>query len=267
MTDGKLKARLQLHHGATGRVGAERIRLLEAIAEHHSITAAAKTVGMSFRAAWDAVQALNALFARPLVETQVGGREGGLATVTPAGHALILAFQRIDRELAHVAGQLEHHLADETEPLDRLVWRLGIKTSARNQLIGAVESLTLGAVNTEVVLKIGDGDLRIVAIITSRSAGDLGLAVGVKAMALVKSSFVIIAEGHDPIRTSARNQLLGTVVEHRSGAVSDEVVLEVDGGARLTATITRESGEKLQFAAGTPVQALIKASHVILAVE
>lgn len=266
MADGALEALFQLQHGPDARVGAARIGLLEAIAEHGSITAGAKAANLSYRGAWEAVQALNALFSRPLVTAQVGGREGGVATVTPAGHALILAYRRIDRELAHVVGQLEQHLADEAEPLDRLAWRLGMKTSARNQLAGVVERVTIGAVNSEVVIKVAE-TLRITAIVTRESAAELGLKAGRPAMALVKSTFVILAPGHAPLRTSARNTLPGRVVEHRPGAVNDEVVLEVAGGVRITATVTRESGEHLALAVGAPAQALIKASHVIVAVE
>ena len=67
------------------RIGAERIRLLEVIAEHGSISAAARVLDLSYKGAWDAVQALNNLFERPLVTAQIGGRAGGSATVTPAG--------------------------------------------------------------------------------------------------------------------------------------------------------------------------------------
>lgn len=270
MTAAALHPRFQLEHGGDGsaagaRVGADRIRLLEAIAAERSISAAARAVGLSYRGAQDAVQALNALFARPLVEAQAGGREGGQATVTPAGQALILAFRRIDAELAHVVGQLELHLAEE-EPLDRLSWRLGMKTSARNTFPGVVERVLPGAVNAEVWLTVGEG-VRIVAIVTKESAEELGLAPGRAAMALVKSSFVILAEGAEPVRTSARNRLAGTVAEHRPGAVNDEVVLACAGGLRVVATVTRESGEALSLSVGDPAQALIKASHVIVAVE
>lgn len=141
-----------------------------------------------------------------------------------------------------------------------------MKTSARNQLAGVVEVVTPGAVNSEVVIRIGEG-LRIVAIVTRESAEELALAPGLPAMALIKSSFVVLAPGEAPLRTSARNTLPGRVVEHRPGAVSDEVVLEVAGGARITATVTRESGESLGLTVGAPAQALIKASHVIVAVE
>ena len=222
-------------------------------------------MGLSYRGAWDAVQALNALFARPLVEAQVGGVEGGQACVTPAGQALILAFRRIDAELAHVVGQLEQHLAND-EPLDRLSWRLGMKTSARNTLSGVVERVLPGAVNSEVWLTVGDG-VRIVAIVTKESAEELALAPGRPALALVKSTFVILAPGAEPVRTSARNRLAGVVAEHRPGAVNDEVALDCEGGVRITATVTRESGEDLALAVGDPCQALIKASHVIVAVD
>ncbi len=241
------------------------MQLLEAIAAQGSITGGAKAVGLSYRGAWDAVQALNGLFARPLVEAQVGGRDGGVATVTAAGQALILAFRRIDRELAHVTAQLDQHLATG-EPLDRLSWRLGMKTSARNTLAGVVERVTPGAVNSEVTLRLADG-LEMISVVTRTSVEELGLAPGREAFALVKASFVILAPGRDALRTSARNRLPGVVVEHREGAVNDEVVLELAGGVRLTATVTRGSGEALGFAVGSPAQALIKASHVIVAVD
>jgi molybdate transport system regulatory protein len=86
-------------------------------------------------------------------------------------------------------------------------------------------------------------------------------------MALIKSSFVILAPGDAPLRTSARNRLAGTVVRHEQGAVSDEVVLDLGQGKTITATITRASGEDLGLKLGDAAQALIKASHVILAVD
>lgn len=266
MADPELSARLQLFRGADARVGAGRIRVLKAIAAQGSISAAAREVGMSYRGAQDAVAALNALIGRKLVEAQPGGRAGGRARVTPAGEALILAFHRIDAELAHIVGQLETHLADEAEPLDRLAWRLGMKTSARNTLPGVVETLTDGAVNSEVVIRLAAGP-SIVAIVTRESVAELALAPGRQAMALIKASFVILAPGAEPVRTSARNRLAGRVVEHREGAVNDEVVLECDGGLRIAATVTRESGEGLGLEVGAPAQALIKASHVIVAVD
>ena len=141
-----------------------------------------------------------------------------------------------------------------------------MRTSARNEIRGVVQSVTPGAVNSEVAMAVTER-LSIIAVVTRDSVEALGLAPGVAAMALVKSSFVILAAGDAPLRTSARNCLPGVVVAHRSGAVNDEVVLETQDGVRITATVTRESGEALGLRVGAPAQALIKASHVIVAVD
>ena len=88
-----------------------------------------------------------------------------------------------------------------------------MKTSARNALRGVVGGVTIGQVNAEVTLKVADG-VEIVAIITKESVEELGLTIGREALALIKSSFVILAPGDAPLRTSARNRLTGTVVRH-----------------------------------------------------
>jgi molybdate transport system regulatory protein len=147
-----------------------------------------------------------------------------------------------------------------------LNWSLGMKTSARNALRGVVETITDGAVNAEVTLRISP-QIAIVAIITRDSVADLELAPGREAVALIKSSLVILAPGDAPLRTSARNRLVGTVVRHQQGVVNDEVVIALGADVTITATVTRESGERLGFVVGEPAQALIKASHVILAVD
>jgi molybdate transport system regulatory protein len=261
-----LQALLQFRKGDAGRVGPERIRLLRAIQGQRSIAAAAKELGLSYKGAWDAVQALNNLFEQPLVAAQPGGKQGGAALVTPAGAAVLSAYAKVEAALARVLEQLEQTLADPQAVLAPLIWSFGMQTSARNALRGVVERVTDGAVNAEVVLRISPA-VAIVAIVTRQSAADLGLAPGRPALALIKSSFVILAAGDEPLRTSARNCLAGTVLRHEPGAVNDEVVLELEPGKTLTATITRESADALGLRIGDRAQALIKASHVILAVD
>jgi molybdate transport system regulatory protein len=256
---------LSLRFGAL-RAGEDRLRLLEAIDRLGSITAAAQAVGLSYRAAWDAVQALNNLFPRPLVVARVGGRSGGAAELTPEGAATLHTLRHVQAEIALTLERLERRVSAETRSVLIDPWRLVMRTSARNALRGVVSEVTHGAVDTEVTLKIHD-DVSIVAIITKRSAEDLRLAPGVEAIALIKSSFVILAEGEGPYRTSARNALAGTVVSVEEGAVNSEVVLELADGKTLAAIVTRRSAETLDFKVGDRATALIKAPHVILAVE
>lgn len=254
-----LSSTLVLSRGPVGRVGADRIALIEAIGIDGSISGAAKRVGLSYRGAWDAVQALNNLFDEPLILARPGGSKGGLAQVTARGRTVVAAYRKIEAELADLWARLDdNRLAD--------VWSLNMKTSARNALRGVVEAVTDGAVNSEVTLGVGSG-VSITAVVTKASVEDLGLKVGAPAIALIKSSFIILAPGEPALRTSARNQLKGRIMTRTDGAVNSEIVLELAQGKTLTATLTLESANELDLKVGDSALALIKAPHVILAVD
>lgn len=141
----------------------------------------------------------------------------------------------------------------------------GIKTSARNLFQGKVKKVTMGAVNAEVVMDIGGQD--IVAIITNESAKSLGLKEGSSAYALIKASWVILTEGAGGLKVSARNYLTGKVEKIVKGAVNTEVVMDIGGSRKLVSIITNTSADSLGLSVGGQAGALIKASHVIVAVE
>jgi len=260
---GDLSASLTLRRGALARVGLDRVALIDAVGELGSISAAAQKLGLSYRGAWDAIQALNNLFETPLIEASPGGKSGGAAAVTERGRQVVTAFRRVQAEIDAAVAKLEDSL--NGEPARDLFWSLGMRTSARNALRGIIAEVSPGAVNSEVTLRLGEG-LDITAIVTRRSVEDLQLAPGQTAIALIKSSFVILAKG-DNLRTSARNQIAGIVTSREDGAVNSEIGLDIGGGKTLTATVTLESAKVLAISVGEPVTALTKAPHVILAVE
>lgn len=66
------------------------------------------------------------------------------------------------------------------------------------------------------------------------------------------------------MKTSARNQFLGTVTAVQRGAVNDEIELDIAGGQKIVATITHESTEGLGLKQGAQAFALIKASSIII---
>ena len=258
-----LSATVTLGRPGLPRVALARIELLEAIGELGSITAAAKRTGLSYKGAWDAVQALNNLFDGPLVAAAPGGKSGGAASLTPRGHAVIDAFRRVQAEMDAALAKLDHNLAGQ--PAIDLFWSLGMKTSARNALRGVISDITPGAISAEVTLSLAYG-VSITAVLTRRSVEELELQVGKPAIALIKASFVVLAKGEN-LRTSARNQIAGTVAHREDGAVNSEITLDIGGGKTLVATITLESANALQLEVGDQVTALVKAPHVILAVE
>lgn len=69
------------------------------------------------------------------------------------------------------------------------------------------------------------------------------------------------------MKTSARNQFLGTVSRFKPGAVNDEVEIEIPGGIRIVAIVTRESSDSLGLQPGSEAFALIKSSSIIIVTE
>jgi molybdate transport system regulatory protein len=261
----RVEGRLWLAASAAGSVGRGRVELLRRIADTGSISQAARAMGMSYKAAWDAVAAMNNLAAGPLVECSVGGRHGGGARLTAQGRRLIEVYAAAEREFSDFLRRLSAGIAD-FEHFYALMRRLGMRTSARNELSGRVKALRRGAVNAEVILDLGGGT-ELVAVVTKASVDALGLKRGVTAYALIKASWVILAPPDPALHTSARNRLCGEVAALRTGAVDSEVVLALPGGKRLTAVVTNDSVRALKLKRGVRVCALIKASHVILAVD
>ncbi|SMF99433.1 TOBE domain-containing protein [Burkholderia singularis] len=261
-----LHGELWVRAGAETLGGAARIALLAAIGETGSITRAAKAVGLSYKGAWDAVDTMNNLAGEPLVLRSTGGKGGGGTTLTPRAIALIAAYRAIEREhrrFIDAASAAVEGFALNWE----LIGRIGMKTSARNQLFGKVASVRRGAVNDEVSLVLPGGQT-IVAVLTHESTDALGLAPGVDACALVKASWVVLAvDDGAPLKLSARNQLHGIVGTVTRGAVNSEVLLALDGGTTLAAIVTNDSVDALGLAKGARAIAAFKASSVILAVS
>ncbi|PZR49212.1 TOBE domain-containing protein [Paraburkholderia fungorum] len=254
--------------GAQTLGGAARIALLAAIGETGSITSAAKAIGMSYKGAWDAIDTMNNLAGEPLVVRSTGGKGGGGTTLTPRAVKLIDTFRAVEREhrrFLERAGAAIEGFATEWD----LIGRIGVRTSARNQLYGTVSAIKRGTVNDEVSLALPGGHT-IVAVLTHESTETLGLVTGAAAFALIKASWVVLLVENDngaPLQLSARNQLRGTVQSVKRGAINAEVSLVLDGGTVITAVVTNESVDTLKLVEGGIAVAAFKASSVILGVK
>jgi molybdate transport system regulatory protein len=240
------------------------LELLERIDANGSITAASTAMGMSYKAAWEAVEAINNLSEQPLVERKTGGLKGGGTTLTSHGRRVVGAYRRLEQEREQVLKKLAQ-VMDDFDEYYHLIRRFDMKTSARNQFLGNVKSIKLGAINAEVVLDIGGGD-SLAAVITNDSVNHLGLKVGAEAYALIKAPWVIVTTS-DGFKTSARNEMHGTVVRCDEGAINAEIIIELAGGKTVAAVVTNDSVKSLGLKTGVKACALIKASHVILAVN
>ena len=278
----ELEGAIWFRAGAREWGGKDRIALLAAIGEHGSITAAARAVGLSYKAAWDAIDAMNNSAGEALVARAVGGKGGGGTQLTERAQQLIRTYRTLEAEhrrfVAWLGAQanaatagggaasgsdLASDLPSDLATDLGLMRRFTVRTSARNKLFGTVEAVRRGAVNDEVTLRLPGGQ-RIVATITRESTETLELAPGVEAFALIKASSVLIGAEDVGGQLSASNQLPGHVARVVDGAVNAEIVLQLDGGGTIAAIVPHTAIADLSLAEGTRAIAIFKASSVIV---
>ncbi len=262
----RLRSKLEFDGPFGAFIGDTRIRLLEAIDEHGSISQAAKAVPLSYKAAWDAVDAMNNLAEQPLVLRSTGGKHGGGTQLTDYGRKVIALYRALEAEYQAALDRLTASMNDgqstDFQQFSQLLKRMSMKTSARNQFAGRIVGLREGHVDYEVRIKLDDEN-ELVAVITGESAENLGLSIGMEINALVKSSSVLLL--NDPaVRTTARNHLWGEITRIHEGPVNSEVTLAMKNGKSVCAVVTHDSVEKLGLAVGEQACAVFKASSVIL---
>lgn len=246
-------------------VGDMRISLLEQIDQTGSITKAAKAVGVSYKTAWDTVDAMKNLSGRPLVESASGGARGGGTRLTEEGRRLVETYRFIQHEHQAFLASLNDGIED-FQNFYQLIRRLSMKSSARNQFFGRITAIKGGSVNDEVEIAL-NGDDRIAATITSESRQSLKLKVGDEVWALVKSSWVILTTDDDDFKLSVRNRLCGEITRVTPGAVNSEVILTLAGGNTVCAIVTNDSVNEMGLRAGARACAVFKASSVILGIS
>lgn len=141
-----------------------------------------------------------------------------------------------------------------------------MKTTARNQFAGTVSAVESGPVTTQLTIALAGGQ-EIVATMTSAAATRLQAAVGKEAIALVKSSAVVLVTDFAGYQLSARNQFAGTVSRVERGAVSSLVGLTLPGGAVITASVTNDAIDALGIGVGHAATAVVKAYSVMVAMR
>lgn len=101
--DWSVGLRLWIDREGHAVLGQGRAELLAGIDRWHSISAAAREMGMSYRRAWLLVQAINEAAGEPFVEAAVGGKQGGGARLTERGRMAVATFTELNRELRSAA--------------------------------------------------------------------------------------------------------------------------------------------------------------------
>ncbi len=95
MSPARVTIRLDFPGGR--QLGHGKVRLLELIDEHGSISSAARAMKMSYRRAWLLMDEVNSMFREPVIETQLGGKGGGHARLTEFGKKLVGLYRGIEK--------------------------------------------------------------------------------------------------------------------------------------------------------------------------
>lgn len=258
----QLEGQFWITHNGKNLAGQSRIELLTQIASSGSITQAAKAVGISYKSAWDAVEAMNSAAGSPLVARSTGGKGGGGTQLTAAGQQLIDAFQHYQRE--HQAFLQRLGADSRLEPYLQIMERLRLRTSARNQLLAKVCNIQAEGLNDRIDLELHGSAQHLTALITHSSTERLNLQLGAEVFALIKASWVNLLPTDGAPMHAEPNHLTGNVHSLEPGELESELHLQLPGGAHLTAMLSNSQLSNRQLVSGEQVRAQINPEQIIL---
>lgn len=204
-------------------IDARDVEALRTVAASGSMNRAASELGRSYARIQQRIVELEEAVG-PLVTRQRGGEGGGGSTLTPRARRLVDRFDRLRAEFAGLAR------AEESVFAGRVVDRSGA--------LATVET----AAGTVTALVPVDAD-----------------AVQVS----VRSDVVVLTapdETPEPGGTSVRNQFHGRVSDVRTEEGIGRVTVDVGAETPLRALVTQTSLDRLELAAGEPVDASFKAT-------
>lgn len=231
----------------------KRLDILRRVGEAGSISEAARGAGVSYKAAWQALETLSNLAGHALVEKVVGGAGGGGARLTAAGLQLLQAAERMHAMRRALMQQIDNADLPQAPALAAL----DLRTSMRNQLPCTVKSLKKLGASLRVELALNAASV-LHARITRESAELLELKPGRDVLALCKATAVTITREADA--RAGFNLLQGTVA--RVSARDEEVVLQLTEALQLVGFAGSAHGLK----AGQSAAALVDEASIVIAV-
>lgn len=267
-TQRRLIGTLAFETPAGAVLGDTRIRLLEAIEQHGSLNRAAKAVPLSYKAAWDALDAMNNLAEAPLVVRTTGGRNGGGTQLTEHGRRIVALYRAMESSQQDLLDRVGSPRAlaaapSESAALRTLLRRMSIKTSARNQFVGEVVEITDRGGMADVRLRLDGGD-ELVAAITPESVETMTLRPGAQAYALIKAPWVAVT-ARAPRRDAARNVFEGTISAIDAGSVSTRLTVTTATGRAIAAAMPEALAAERGLRRGMVAWASFATESVILA--
>ena len=226
-------------------VDPKRIRLLKEIHECGSINQAAKNANVSYKSAWDHLQAMHDISPKPLLTRNTGGKHGGGTQLTPYAERLLQLYDLLE-QTQEKAFQILH---DESIPLNSLLSataRFSPQSSARNQFFGKVKHIFDKQINCLIEIEIPALPKPLYALITKKSAVRLQLVLGKEVMAMIKAPWIKIlpqnTDAHfDKLKYEQQNYFPAQITSVLDNGNIKEVTLRAEKEAN------KSTDEELEF--------------------
>ncbi|MCL2161666.1 MAG: TOBE domain-containing protein [Betaproteobacteria bacterium] len=230
----EVHGRFWIERGPRAFLGRGRVDLLEKVNASNSIAEAARQLGMSYKTAWDMVDAMNNLADQPLVVRVKGGRQGGGTVLTDYGQQVIANFRAMEQEYETMLAALERRYPyfGQLQELDR---RLRLRTSARNQLAATIAELHEHGQRVTADLDLGDKTL-LQAQLTRASVDDLDLHPGRRVVALIKAPMIALSASPVSDMQTLRGTIRHIEIDDEDHA---EVTLALPGDHHLIIALDR----------------------------
>jgi molybdate transport system regulatory protein len=252
--DFHLFGHLWLKRGEKNFIGPGRIELLEQIMLHGSITKAAKAMKMSYKAAWDSVDAMNTLAPKPLVERITGGKGGGGTVITAYAKELIAVYRDVTALQQKHLSVLESSFSDVL--IDRQAQPFGF-----SRLSGTVTQITGHDDNAGVSIDVCGHTLTahtprtFLALHEVKEGDSINL--------LIESDNIVLSAANSA-KSSTRNVLSGNVINIERSGNDVTVSIGLCDDTPLLARITESSLMRLGIELDDTVYASFKAYNITL---
>jgi molybdate transport system regulatory protein len=237
-----------------GFIGRGRIELLENIQIHGSISKAAKSMKMSYKAAWDSVDIMNKLSNKPIVTKIIGGKGGGGTVITSHAKELIQAYNE-------VSSLYRNYFQILSDSFNEQIADIISEEPTFSRLKGIICNLENINENYEVSIKLACNQI-LTSIESKKFAIEKDLQIDDEINFLIETNNIVLTK--ELTRNSARNSLLGKISSIKQDGINSNITIECGKNDTIHSKITSSSCSSLELKIDDEIYASFKAYNITI---
>lgn len=235
-------------------IGHGRVELLKNIQIYGSISKAAKSMKMSYKAAWDSVDIMNKLSNKPLVTKLTGGKGGGGTIITSHAKELITAYEEISKLHKSYFEILENSFNKQIDDNS-------MQEPSFSRLSGTISMMKNINNNYEISIKLKNGQ-SLVSIENEEFVLKRDLRVDKKINFLIETDNIVLTKALET--SSARNKILGKIISISDDKINSIIGIDCQEDDIIYSKITTSSCKNLNLKKDDKVYASFKAYNIII---